>query len=180
MFDNIKRLKKMTAIVDEIDSSKKNEDNIITIKCGEETFSPFTDKDFLSEEAAEYLRHKSKSLSVKSDVRIKAEGDAARFKRALRAYFYNEFADNRREYRKNATISVIFTILSIIALSASFTLAYFGKEIFAEIINIAGWVFMWEVVENIFIIRYEIRVKQLRSLNLINAEVLDKNGNKAE
>ena len=58
------------------------------------------------------------------------------------------------ELKRNLIVSVVFTVIGVIALAAMLLLDhFFASAIWTEVVDIFAWVFVWEAVDQFFIER---------------------------
>lgn len=179
MFDNIKRLKKLNKEVEsELSTTGENATDIY-VCCAEtsDALSPFcqVEQPVISSEFADYLENKAERLHIGENINIKIQGNAdkAVLKKAIVNYYESKLSNAQREFSKNGILSCIFTVLAVLILTAAVLINTFleTRLVLQEIIDIAGWVFMWEAVDMFFLQRGTLRIKQIRYLNFIRATV---------
>lgn len=180
MFDNIKRLKKLNKEVEELEKIELDEDDsssiTVFLQNTDDALSLFCDKTspVINSELSDYLDNKAEQLPLDKDLHIKIIGDVDKdvVKQAIKNYYNNKLISAKREYKKNGVLSAIFTALAILILTAAVLIETFveSQPVLLEIIDIAGWVFMWEAVDMFFLERGALRVKQIRCLNFIRAK----------
>ncbi len=181
MFDNIKRLKKLNKEVNEVrdvDMSPEN-DCLLTVflNSTEDALSPFCDENspVINSDLADYLDNKAEQLPLDKDIHIKINGEADKdaVKKAIRNYYDNRLISAKREYKKNAFVSGLFTLFAVIILTVAVIIetCFSSHLVLFEIIDIVGWVFMWEAADMFFLERGSLRIKQIRYLNFIKAKV---------
>lgn len=152
----------------------------INLRDTSELFSPYAirEESQLSAELSEFLRSatfaqrprealhlvfKSKPLSLEQQQELR---------RAVQATFSTAFIGNQIKRKRNLLTSLLLFLTSLVFLGLMALLSVKGVNAIAvEIVDIAGWVFMWEAVDEFFIERSLLRLKRRRYLNLITAPV---------
>ncbi len=180
MFDNIKRLKKLNKEVDEVRDVEMSSDSecllTVFLNSTEDALSPFCDENspVINSDLADYLDNKAEQLPLNKDIHIKISGVADKdvVKKAIKNYYDNRLINAKREYKKNAVVSGIFTIIAVIILTVAVIIetSFSSHLVLFEIIDIVGWVFMWEAADMFFLERGALRIKQIRYLNFIKAK----------
>lgn len=133
-------------------------------------------EEMISGEFADYLLQKSRVLPLRKDIEIVLEGEddlKDRVKTGVVNYFEKSFADYDRQLTSNGIVSLVFIGMAVLIFALMFTLKALTNmgEILLEIMDIAGWVFAWETVDMFFIQRKIIKIKMLRSYNLLKARI---------
>lgn len=92
---------------------------------------------------------------------------------AIKNYYYEEAIISYRKIRKTIIQSIIFTFLAVIIFSLVIFLNHLSllSAVATEIIDIAGWVFMWEAVDLFFIERPLNKYELLKNHKLVEATV---------
>ena len=68
--------------------------------------------------------------------------------------------------------TIILFVLAIVFLGVETILKHISTpEIIAEIINIAGWVFAWEAIYELFLHRQTIRIQRKHEIALMNSKI---------
>ena len=183
MFDNIKRLKKLNSEVLEMEKAEadaeaeKNSSISVFLHNAGDALSPFCDVDspIINSDMSDYLDNMAEQLPLDRDITIKINGEADKdtVKRAIKNYYNNRFVNAKREYRKNGILSVVFTVLAVLILTAAVIIEAFmeSQPVLIEMIDIVGWVFIWEAADMFFLQRGVLRINQIRCLNFIRAKV---------
>lgn len=179
MFKNIKRLKALEREFEkELKERGDEPNNEIKIHCDDlsEAISPFCgDTPIINGELGDYLENKAQQLPLDADIHISIDGNAdkATIERGIRNYYNNKLSDSRREFKKNSQLASLFTLLAVVILTAAVLIGVFLPQnvVLGEIVDIAGWVFMWEAVDIFFIQRGSLRIDRIRYLNFARAKI---------
>lgn len=160
-----------------------------TIKDAEITLSIADDSDFLSKyspsdrpvissEIAEFLENAAREFHPKSEIKLTISGDCIddkekpTYAEAIKNYFELKRCETEREIRRKTAVSIIFTIIGVIALAAMFLVnGIFKNEIWTECVDIFAWVFIWEAVDQFFIERSGLLLRRKRLENFVNVTV---------
>ncbi|MBQ0072140.1 MAG: hypothetical protein KBS81_09870 [Spirochaetales bacterium] len=134
----------------------------------------------ISDETAYLLNFYLKNMAVDTDEKLLfmvsghdfSVDEMAIYKKAIRNYYKEEFIDVQEQFRENTASSIWMIIVGLIILGVQlFIRYYFGvTQAFLEIIDIAGWVFLWEAVDLLFFHRPKLRRKQLQNLRILEAQ----------
>ena len=80
------------------------------------------------------------------------ENEKELYRRAIGEYYIEKYADVNRELKKNRWISLFLGLIGMAVLAGAIVLEYFHESaIWAEVIDIATWVFLWEAVDIAFL-----------------------------
>ncbi len=160
-----------------------------TIKNAEITLSINDDSDFLSKyspsdkpvissEVAEFLENAAREFHPKAEIKLTVKGECVDDKEkpiyaeAIKNYFVLKHCETERDIRRKTFISIIFTIIGVIALAAMFLVdGIFKNEIWTECVDIFAWVFIWEAVDQFFIERSGLLMRRKRLENFVNITV---------
>ncbi len=133
----------------------------IQVKDDSNFLSPYSQKGspIISEDVALFLENSTHSVPAKKALALQIHSDCIDaqeqiiYKKAIKTYYSNELASTSRELKKSYIIAAILAIIGILVLTAAQIIGYYlGSVIWAEVIDIAAWVFLWEAVD-IFVFR---------------------------
>lgn len=177
--------KRMRAIKERIDKEEYELDEEgrvvvrINITDAEELLSVYNDhgRQIISHSTAQFINNVSKPIPNKQDIHLKISCDSYTkdkeeiYKSAITNYYVNEFAHWSVNLRTTLIIALILLGISIIG----FTMLHFVGEwlhpVLYTIFEIASWVFAWEAVDQMFIQRHFLKVRQHRDLQIIYAKI---------
>ena len=139
----------------------------------------------VSQEVATYLDNAIKNVPPKGEITLHISSDViAKDKesihiQSIKNYYCNERKQLIRELISNklASFTMFFIGLVIIAVMIVFSLKEV-KEIWITVLEIIGWVFVWEAVDKFVFERNSLKKNLLRANQLINAKVVFKKINK--
>lgn len=94
------------------------------------------------------------------------------FIKALHYTYTIAFQSVSVERKRNLRNSLIFTLMAVIFLTIMVILRLNSiNEIIVELVDIAGWVFMWEAVDQFFIERAILNIKKKKYMNILIAPI---------
>ena len=130
-------------------------------------FANFLDQHIL----ATHLIHDI-NIQIKSN-HLEKQEDIVLIQEAIKNYYYEEAIISYRKIRKTIIQSIIFTFLAVIIFSLVIFINHLSllSAVATEIIDIAGWVFMWEAVDLFFIERPLNKYELLKNHKLVEAVV---------
>ena len=148
----------------------------------ESVISPFSLQDniVINSEFANFLNQHILATHLIHDINIQIKSnnlekqeDILLIKEAIKNYYYEEAIISYRKIKNTIIKSVIFTFLAVIIFSLVIFLNHLNllSAVATEIIDIAGWVFMWEAVDLFFIERPLNKYELLKNHKLVEAVV---------
>lgn len=167
-----KEILKSKSIVNENSSTIE-----LKINSSEQIFSSYSySGDKLNPEFCDYIFNKAKFVSLGNELSIrihtKENLDASEVEKTLKSHYSEEYKDTKTEIKRVTKISVIMTILGIIALSLFILVSKLWNNFYATtIIEIASWVFIWEAVDYFFLERPKIKAKCFIIQQIYNAKI---------
>lgn len=165
-------------------SLKKDEDGNVIVKINitdrENFLSSYNEngKEIISADTAGFIDNITKPIHYKQNIHLEiscddySQKDEGCFKNAITNYYINEFAHNDLKLKNNLRISIILAIISL----CCFSLLYFFSvwnipNLLYLLFEVFSWVFAWEMVDQFFLQRHFIKVKQYKYLQLIFAKI---------
>ena len=179
-------LKCLRKIKKDIDSEKnarryaRDEDGRIVIamniKDDKDFLSVFSKREnpVISEDVAEFIEHCALSVPPSENLRLSITSDCIDekeredYKKAIREYYTEKYLANKQEMKRNTFIAILLAITGILILALSFLT---DSIMWAEIIDIIAWVFLWEAVDINVFKNKSLRIKQMRYLSFIEMKV---------
>ena len=148
----------------------------------ESVISPFSLQDniVINSEFANFLNQHILATHLIHDINIQIKSnnlekqeDILLIKEAIKNYYYEEAIISYRKIKNTIIKSVIFTFLAVMIFSLVIFLNHLNllSAVATEIIDIAGWVFMWEAVDLFFIERPLNKYELLKNHKLVEAVV---------
>lgn len=160
-----------------IDMMILDDDSFVSPFCG--------DAPIISSDVATYLDNSIKNIPPKANVSLHIKSDVVAKEKenihieSIRNYYRNEQKQLMRELFSNKIASIIMFIIGLVVISAMIVFSFTDfSEIWITILEIVGWVFVWEAVDKFFFERSKLKRDLLRTNQLINAEVSFKNNEK--
>ena len=131
----------------------------------------------ISSETAEFIDSLVKSVPKKKDIVLDIRSENYTkdkeevYRKAIENYYVNKFADKDNKLKHNAFVTLIMLVLGVIG----FTLLYILTRIDAhwlilDIVEVASWVFLWEMVDVFFLQNGYLKIAQKRYLKIIYSE----------
>ncbi len=141
--------------------------------------SPYCSKTpVISSEAALYLDNALKYVSPKREIEINIvsnvieENEKEFFKNAIINYYSNNIKQHFRDlFHYNILsfvlllIGVIFIVIMLIVETNS------SNQIWSTILEIVGWVFIWEAAYTFFFEKHKTKIELLKSKQIVNAKI---------
>lgn len=134
----------------------------MTVLNDSEFLSPYsaTDAPVISSDVAEFLENGAAKHLPKRQIELNVLSDCIDdnekpvYDSAIRNYFRLKADGSDTELKRNLIVSVVFTVIGVIALAAMLLLDhFFASAIWTEVVDIFAWVFVWEAVDQFFIER---------------------------
>ncbi len=123
------------------------------------------------EASAESVRPDDKlTLKIKSDCIDEAE--KAQYKRAIEVYYTGKYLALGRELSKKRTVAILLAVAGVLVLGLALLLEYFAKPVWAEVIDIVAWVFLWEATDICFLASAKLRRDRQKYLSFITMDVV--------
>lgn len=152
----------------------------MTVNDDQNFLSPYCESGMpvISSEVADFLINGANAfhpteklvLNVTSD--CVDENEKIQYSSAIKNYFALKLNDVQRDLKRKTLISVVFTLIGIIALAFMFVCdARNVATLWIECIDIFAWVFLWEAVDQFFIERNGLLLLRKRYINLIEMPI---------
>ena len=184
MFRNLKKLRELKRLAKseaEVEYDENGRELIcMTIKEDDGFLSPYAigGEEVLSAEACEFFDRAVMRMPLKDELRIDitseavAENEQSGYAAAIRNTYRTRVIDINRKLRMNAIAALIMTITAIVVLALYLALELWNAGyVILEIVDIVAWVFMWEAADLFFLERNVLKLEQLRSCRLYDAEI---------
>lgn len=131
----------------------KNDDDFLSVFSASET-------PVISTEVAEFIESSTLSLHICSNCIDEEEKRV--YSRAIRAYYAERYHAIEQERKRNVRVVLLLTLIGILILSLALFLDGIEHFLWAEVIDIAAWVFLWEAVDIGAFHNRDLRVKRMR------------------
>lgn len=142
--------------------------------------SPFSESHVpvVNGDVASFVENRTKSVGAKEKLKLKIHStcidktEQEIYKTAIKEYFSESYAEVDAKIRRNNIISIFLLLLGILTLSAMFVLEKYSiSGIWAEVVDIVAWVFLWEATDIFVLQNMELRLKRKKLLSIIAMSV---------
>ncbi len=155
-----------------------NEINVeLTIIDKTQFLSPFCGKKkIISSEVASYLEnilnyyHPKFNLTLNILTKELTSKEEEQYKSAIINYYENNIIRIKRDLLRNLIISLIMLLIG--AFFITIMLIINNHPIWSTILEIIGWVFVWEAVDIFFFKRHELNRELRKSIQIKNAKII--------
>lgn len=152
----------------------------LTINDDASFLSPFSGENkVISSEVASYLDNAIKFVPAKLDIslHIKAlninEEEKIIYMQAIKNYYRNIMTQLNNELIFNLIVSLSMFFIGVIVIAIMIILSSRGlNEIWDVVLEIIGWVFIWEAVDKFFFERRKLKLEILKAKQFINAKII--------
>ena len=162
---------------------RDDEDRIIVdmnVKDDTDFLSVFsaTETPVISSEVAEFLENSTHSirpneqlsLHIKSDCIDETEQKV--YSTAIKEYYTERYRANERELKIHNLIALLLALFGVLVLVFAVFLDYrIGSVIWAEVVDIVAWVFLWEAVDIKFFKTRELAIQRKRYMAFIDMKI---------
>ncbi|MBE5758223.1 MAG: hypothetical protein E7345_04835 [Clostridiales bacterium] len=177
------QIKKTKEKIKRLNEHNEERDTVIvhlTIKDESSVLSDFTaeGREIISNEMASFIDNVVKPIKPKQNIHLKikcnkvnSEKEAV-YKNAIKNYYINEFAEIDKKLKTNLIMSMIMLIAGLVGFGLLYILSAINTPfLILELLEVASWVFLWEMVDLLCLQRRFIKYKQLKKLKIIFAKV---------
>ena len=140
-------------------------------------FSP-NKNPMISSEVAEFIETNIISISPKKQLTLRIHGNCideqekAVYKNAIHEYYGDKYTAVERELKKDRVIVFSLFSLGVLILAFAILLEYQrGSIIWAEVVDIAAWVLLWEAVDISVFQTRSLRLKRMRYISLMTMNI---------
>lgn len=140
-------------------------------------YSP-SEKPIISSDVADFLENSARAFHPRAHVKLTITGrcveesEKSAYGDAIRNYFSLKLAETERDIKRRGWISLIFTIIGVVALTFMIVYeSFFNNAVWTECVDIFAWVFLWEAVDQFFIERSGLLLKRKRFENFVNMSI---------
>ena len=137
-----------------------------------------SDTPVISSDVAEFLENSTHSIRPDEQLtlRVKSacidETEQRIYKAAIKEYYTEKYRVNERELKIQNIIALLLAVLGTLVLVFAVFLDYYVKSIvWAEVIDIVAWVFLWEAVDIKFFKTRELALQRKRYAMLIYMKI---------
>lgn len=163
---------------------RRNQENRLvvnmTVKDDSNFLSQFSvsDTPVISMDVAEFIENSThlipagELLTLRIHSSCVDEQEQTIYEKAIKEYYAEKYLANERELKNNNRISLLLALAGIIVLALAILLEYGANSvIWAEVIDIVAWVFLWEAVDIRAFINRSLKAKRRRYLAYISMKV---------
>lgn len=140
-------------------------------------FSP-NKNPIISSEVAEFIETNTMSISPKKQLTLRIHGNCideqekAVYKNAIHEYYGDKYTAVERELKRDRVIVLSLFFLGVLILAFAILLEYQRRSIiWAEVVDIAAWVLLWEAVDISVFGNRSLRLKRLRYMNYMSMKI---------
>jgi len=174
----MKQLNTMKKIFLEKDADGRSIIDMI-VKDDSNFLSPYYGKyPVISSDVAEYLDNAQKAVLPKNEIRIKIKSNAIDdnekkiYENAIKNHYQYVQMQILKELLSNRWTSFVMFIVGVIVIALMFVANHIKvSEVWSTVLEIVGWVFIWEAADNFLIERKSIRNRLRYANKMINAVV---------
>ena len=149
----------------------QNADNIL------DEFSR-TDYPIISTQIAEYIEKVTTALKPIEKFTLRIHSDCIDdnekmiYSKAIKNYYTDKYLVDNRKLKKDKKVSLILGINGVLILILVIILEYLENSVlWMRVFDIVAWVFIWEAVAIIAFKCKELKINQLKYLNLIDMKI---------
>ena len=148
----------------------KNDDDFLSVFSASKT-------PVISSDVADFIENSTAALSPKEPVALHIYSDCIdkqeqqEYRCAIKEYYVQRYRANEQERKRNRCLVLLLTVVGMLILSVSFFLNSANRFLWAEMIDIAAWVFLWEAVDIGAFHNRDLRVKRLRYRSYMTMDI---------
>ncbi len=133
----------------------------------------------IAADVSDFIEHSTHGIHPNKEIHIRIHSDVisddekTEYTKAIHNHYADKYRDSCFEKKQFTRTAIIMTIIAVISLSfmIGFEISGLRSAVFAEVIDIFAWVFMWEAVDILFLQCTMLRFKQKRYLRLADSEI---------
>lgn len=136
------------------------------------------DTPVISNEVAEFLENSTHSIRPNEPLTLRIKSDCIDeteqqiYKDAIKEYYTERYTANERELKIHNRIALWLAILGVLVLGFAIFWEYAIESVlWAEVIDIVAWVFLWEAVDIKFFKTRELALQRKRYAALISMKI---------
>lgn len=152
----------------------------MTVKDDSDFLSVFSQSDtpVIGSEVAEFIENSTSSILPKEQLTLRIHSgciddtEKELYREGIREYYSEKSIANARELRRNNVVSLLLLIAGVLVLALQLVLEYrFDSVIWAEVIDIAAWVFLWEAADIRFFGNRSLQLKNRRYRSYLSMKI---------
>ncbi len=137
-----------------------------------------TDTPVISNDVADFIENGTMNILPKEPLTLRVKSDCIDdnekkvYNKAIKEYYSEKAKINKIELKKYNRIALILALIGVFILAFAIFLEYQkGSVLWAEVIDIAAWVLLWEAVDIKFFKTMELNVKRKRYKSLLDMKI---------
>lgn len=129
----------------------------------------------INNNVAEFIENSTMNISPSEKLTLEIcsncidDKEKADYKAAIKEYFTEKYIANQHEMKRNTIIAALLALTGFIILALAICVK---NVVWAELIDIIAWVFLWEAVDINFFRNKSLRLKQRRYLSYITMNII--------
>jgi hypothetical protein len=99
------------------------------------------------------------------------EAEKARYRAAVKTYYTGKYIAAGRELSRNRTVSLLLAAAGVLVLALALIFEQRIAPVWAEVLDIVAWVFLWEATDIWFLSSAKLRRERRRCISLVAMQV---------
>lgn len=142
--------------------------------------SPYCSNYYIAnDEVISYLNNRIKNVNPKVDLELHIKSNVIDdqekiiYEQAIKNYYKSEKKQLTTKLVNNLIVSLIMFLIGLIIISIMIFMSYNNyKEVWTTVLDIIGWVFIWETIDKFCFERREIKREYRKAEQFINAKII--------
>ena len=139
----------------------------MTVKDDSDFLSVFSENEtpVISTNVADFIENSTHALPPKEEFTLRIysncidDEEKTDYQKAIKEYYAEKYIANEKELKRNIFLVFVLMLVGIFVLAFAFQVDH---AIWAEVIDIAAWVFLWEAVDISAFLNRSLRLKRKR------------------
>ena len=133
--------------------------------------------EWLNPEFADYVEETAYYIPIQYDIALDINGhftkeQEEKIKKTIKEYFGVKLGDAQNDLDTNKLLNILLFVVAVLFLIIFFVVTFYIPSFkFLEPISIISWFIMWELLDNNFIKRQQLRAKKIDLAQLVNMEI---------
>ena len=133
--------------------------------------------EWLNPEFASYVEETAYYIPIQYDIALDINGHFTKeqeeiIKKTIKEYFGVKLGDAQNDLDTNKLLNILLFVVAVLFLIIFFVVTFYIPSFkFLEPISIISWFIMWELLDNNFIKRQQLRAKKIDLAQLVNMEI---------
>jgi hypothetical protein len=133
--------------------------------------------EWLNPEFASYVEETAYYIPIQYDIALDINGNFTKeqeevIKKTIKSYFGIKLGDAQNDLDTNKLLNMLLFVVAVLFLIIFFVVTFYIPSFkFLEPISIISWFIMWELLDNNFIKRQQLRAKKIDLAQLVNMEI---------